>query len=92
MASVHGRVQGVGFRFFALRVASGLGLDGWVANESDGSVTCLAEGPRMALESLLAALRGGPPGARVERVDERWQPATGGPSGFGIRSSGHTGD
>src|SRR4051794_25389712 len=71
-ATVSGRVQGVGFRYFVLRVASGLDLTGWVANTPDGSVQCVAEGERRDLERLLSALRDGPPGARVDRVAVEW--------------------
>lgn len=95
-ASVRGMVQGVGFRYFVLREARGLGLDGWVANEADGSVHVVADGPRHRLEALLDLLREGPPASLVERVTTNWIPsppggATGG-SGFSIRSGGHRGD
>ena len=91
-AVVHGRVQGVGFRFFVLRVADGLPITGWVANEGDGTVRCVAEGSREDLDRLLSALREGPAGAVVQNVTEQWSPATGRLRGFGVRSSGHRGD
>ena len=91
-AAVHGRVQGVGFRYFVLRSAARLGLVGWVANESDGSVRCIAEGPKANLDALLAALRDGPSGAVVHSVSEDWLPPTGRFDGFGVRSAGHRGD
>lgn len=91
-ARVTGRVQGVGFRYFVLDWAASLEVEGWVANEPDGSVRCVAEGDRRSLERLLDQLREGPRGARVERVDETWLPATGSFSGFGVRSRGHSGD
>ena len=91
-ATVHGRVQGVGFRYFILGIASDLGLSGWVANELDGTVRVVAEGSRPALEQLLAELREGPRGARVERVASSWLPASGGFARFGVRSAGHRGD
>lgn len=91
-ATVRGRVQGVGYRYHVLRPAMELGLMGWVANESDGSVHCRAEGPRQDLETLLATLETGPPGALVERVIVAWGPGTGSLRPFGIRSGGHTGD
>jgi acylphosphatase len=69
---IHGRVQGVGFRYFVVRRAAALGLSGWVRNRSDGAVEVEAEGPRAALETLLAALRRGPTAARVTEVDESW--------------------
>jgi acylphosphatase len=91
-AVVRGRVQGVGFRWFVVKEAGRLGLGGWVANEGDGTVRCVAEGPRPALDALLAALREGPRGAVVGSVSEDWLPATGRFEGFGVRSSGHRGD
>ena len=51
-ATVRGRVQGVGFRYFVVRRALELGLVGWVANGADGSVRCVAEGPSAALDAL----------------------------------------
>ena len=68
-ATVRGRVQGVGFRYFVIRHAMRLDLMGWVANEPDGSVRCVAEGSRTDLEALLEVLERGPAGAIVERVD-----------------------
>ncbi len=91
-AHVHGRVQGVGFRYFVLEEASQLRLRGWVANDPDGAVSVLAEGSRPALERLLGALEDGPPAARVERVDRAWSAATGEFERFGVRSGWHGGD
>ena len=89
---VHGRVQGVGFRYYALRVANGLGLRGWVANEPSGRVRVIAEGPATGLERLLEALRAGPPGAFVERVDDSWPSPSGTLPPFEVRSGSHPGD
>ena len=91
-ASARGRVQGVGFRVFVLREASYLGLAGFVANERDGGVRVLAEGPRVDLLELLDRLREGPPASIVERVVERWEPARGAGSTFRIESGEHRGD
>jgi len=91
-ATVRGRVQGVGFRYFALREAGELGLSGWVANDADGSVRVVAEGPREALEALLARLEEGPPAGWVDGVASRWEPARGLRGGFRIESGGHRGD
>lgn len=82
----------MGFRYFVLREAARLDVHGWVANESDGTVRCVAEGPRGELEALLEALREGPPGARVDHVSVSWGAPTGTLRGFGIRSAGHRGD
>ena len=91
-AVVHGRVHGVGFRVFTLRVARQLGLRGWVANEAGGRVRVVAEGPAAALHDLVKALRAGPPAALVERVDEAWTSASGEHPSFEIRSGWHGGD
>ena len=91
-ARVRGRVQGVGFRVWALREAMHLGLDGFVANEADGSVRIVAEGPRGDLDRLVERLEEGPPSALVERVVAHWEPARGLPSGFRIESGAHRGD
>jgi acylphosphatase len=91
-AKVVGRVQGVGFRWFVLDTARRLDLRGWVANGVDGSVRCVAEGPRAALDALLRELAAGPLGARVERVVPRWGPAGGSLGRFEIRSGTHPGD
>ena len=65
---VQGFVQGVGYRHFALHAARRLGLSGWVRNRSDGTVEALISGSPDAIEAMLAALRRGPPGARVRSV------------------------
>jgi acylphosphatase len=84
-AIVHGDVQGVGFRYFVLRRARESGLMGWVRNRADGSVECLAEGPRGALERLLDDLRRGPGLAEVQSVDVDWRPPAGDLRGFEVR-------
>jgi len=91
-ATVHGVVQGVGFRWFVVREAQALELSGWVANDPDGSVRVVAEGPPSDLARLLVLLEEGPAGAWVERVVPVWMPAVGLPPGFGIRSRAHLGD
>jgi acylphosphatase len=91
-ATVRGRVQGVGFRWFVSRTAARLELSGWVANRPDGSVQLVAEGPESALEALEAALRRGPQGAGVADVEVRRLPATGTYGAFEIRSGSHPGD
>jgi acylphosphatase len=65
---VLGRVQGVGFRWWAQQRAIALGLRGWVCNRDDGSVEVAAGGPRGAVEALHDALRRGPPGATVSAL------------------------
>jgi acylphosphatase len=82
---IEGRVQGVGYRDYARRRASGLGLDGWVANLRDGRVRLRSEGTRGQIEALVRDLEQGPPLARVARVDVRWTAPAGTFSGFDVR-------
>ena len=91
-AVVSGRVQGVGFRYFVMSLAADLDLVGWVANEPDGSVRCVAEGRRIDLETLVGALERGPLGGRVDDVHATWSPALGSFDRFSVRSGGHSGD
>lgn len=84
-ATVSGRVQGVGFRYFVVRSATSLGLSGWVRNRADGAVELLAEGPRGALEELVETVRRGPPGARVTSVETAWQEGAPEHHGFQVR-------
>ena len=76
-ALVCGRVQGVGFRFFAERAARELGLRGWVRNLPDGSVETLVEGDDAAIEQYLQRLRRGPAGARVDSCVVEDRPSEG---------------
>jgi|UPI0008620C8D acylphosphatase len=66
---VHGRVQGVGFRYYTQAQANALGVTGYAHNLADGSVEVLAAGEPQQVESLIAWLKaGGPPSARVDKV------------------------
>lgn len=67
--SVRGRVQGVGFRQFTAARAKQLGVVGWVRNESDGSVSVVAEGEEDALRQLIEDLKRGPSLSRVRDVE-----------------------
>ena len=68
---IDGRVQGVGFRYWAFKQASILGLGGWVRNEADGSVLIECEGSSEDVDNFVSRLRRGPPGARIDRVETR---------------------
>ncbi len=68
---VHGRVQGVGFRYFVERCAAEVGLRGQVRNRADGAVEVYAVGPPEALSLLGRRLRAGPRYSLVEKVEER---------------------
>ena len=73
---VSGRVQGVGYRAFAARVATERKLVGGVRNLDDGRVELDVEGPREIIEALLVELGVGPPAARVKTVTVEWNPGT----------------
>ena len=75
--AVRGRVQGVGYRAFVRDTARRLDLAGAVRNGGDGAVYVTAEGPRAALEALLAAVREGPLAARPGGVDAVWSAPSG---------------
>lgn len=68
-ASVFGRVQGVGFRFTTTHLAKKLGVNGFVRNESDGSVYVEASGTKDQIENFITELAKGPsPSALVDKV------------------------
>jgi len=81
---IRGRVQGVGFRYFAAREARRLEVSGVVRNLVDGAVEVEAEGDRASLERLVEALRAGPRAARVVSVDVGWSEGTARHRGFEI--------
>jgi acylphosphatase len=91
-ATVVGRVQGVGYRYFVLTEANRLGATGWVSNASDGSVRLAAEGTSSSLERLARRLTVGPPGAEIRDVELRWLAATGSFGAFVVKSGSHPGD
>lgn len=84
-ATVHGQVQGVGFRMWAQRHARALGLSGYVRNLEDGSVEVIGEGRREPLKQLLAALHHGPEGAEVRSIQVIWAAYAGTSDRFEIR-------
>ena len=68
---VHGRVQGVGFRYWARSTATRLVLSGWVRNCDDGSVELFYQGTSDHVDQFEQLLEKGPPGASVSRVDSQ---------------------
>jgi len=82
---VQGEVQGIGYRNFAQRRASQLGLAGFVMNLKDGRVRVRVEGSRDLIEGFARDLEKGPPLARVEKLSVTWLPPTGRFASFGIR-------
>ncbi|HEY6139271.1 MAG TPA: acylphosphatase [Thermoanaerobaculia bacterium] len=67
--TIHGKVQGVGFRFFATRVARRLGLKGWIQNNRDGTVEAMVEGEKASIDEWIEEIREGPRYAEVTKID-----------------------
>lgn len=82
---VEGRVQGVGFRYFAQQAARRSGVRGWVRNLGDGRVEALAEGGAAAVAAFEQAIRRGPPLARVDGFETETRDPAGRCCGFEIR-------
>lgn len=82
---VSGRVQGVFFRSETRHEAKLRGVTGWVRNLPDGRVEAVFEGEEEAVKELIEFCRRGPPGARVVRVDVKWENYTGDFRSFEIR-------
>jgi acylphosphatase len=82
---IGGRVQRVGFRFFAEERAAIEGVHGWIRNLPDGRVEAYLEGDREAVDRVEGALRRGPAGARVDSVTVDDQVPTGRATGFSAR-------
>jgi acylphosphatase len=81
---VSGRVQGVWFRESCREEAQFAGVDGWVRNLGDGRVEVVLEGPRAAVERVLAWCRRGPRRARIDHVEVVDETPVG-ESGFRVR-------
>ena len=82
---VRGRVQGVGFRLFTMRVAKELGLSGFVRNLPDGrSVEAVAQGERERVRQFVDVLREGPGGSFVSEVEESVEPLIKAEAGFAV--------
>ena len=67
--SVHGRVQGVGFRFIASSIAASCHVTGWVRNEFDGTVTIEVQGPDHRVNEFIDQIREGNRFAKVDWID-----------------------
>lgn len=78
-------VQGVFFRDYLRQKAQELLVSGWVANEGDGSVTAVVEGPKNQVVAFEEACHSGPSRANVEKVEITEEPYTGEFEGFEIR-------
>jgi acylphosphatase len=81
---VSGRVQGVFFRYTCAREARDAGVAGSVHNRPDGDVEAVLQGPKAAVEKVIAWCREGPPGARVDAVRVAWEPPVQGQADFEV--------
>jgi len=70
---ISGRVQGIGFRYYARSWATSLSLTGWVQNRPSGQVEVVVEGDETALLDLIRRMKEGPPLAQVDALDVEWE-------------------
>ena len=82
--TISGLVQGVGFRYFAMREAQRANIIGYIKNLPDGTIESVVEGSREAIASFKEALRRGPSHARVESLDITYEDFAGEFRGFRI--------
>lgn len=82
---IHGKVQGVGYRFYATRVARRLGLKGWIQNNRDGSVEAMVEGEKQTIDEWIEELREGPRYAEVVKVEQESKDFTGRLGDFDVK-------
>lgn len=83
--TIQGRVQGVGYRAWAVHEASRLGLAGWVRNLANGNVEALAQGDGSQVERFVEACQRGPGLARVDHLEAQPAPPEDDLNGFTIR-------
>ncbi len=76
---IEGRVQGVGFRYWAVQEAARLGLDGWVRNCRGGSVEAVFSGAEELVRTMVSRCHDGPPVAHVTRLVEQPEDAPAAP-------------
>ncbi|HSG48748.1 MAG TPA: acylphosphatase [Longimicrobiales bacterium] len=81
---IHGRVQGVGFRWWTRKTAEALGVEGTVRTVPDGTVEVMVRGEAPKVDRFANKLREGPSPARVEKVEEMEAEVPEGLSGFRI--------
>ncbi len=85
-----GRVQGVGFRYFARSLAREHGVTGWVMNMPDGTVAMEVQGPEDSVDSFAGAISNPPTNwyIRITSLNIRNIPLVPDESGFAIRFYG----
>ena len=82
---IHGKVQGVGYRFFATRVARRLGLKGTIQNNREGTVDAVVEGEKSAIDDWIEELKEGPRYAEVTKIDQERKDFTGRLGDFDVK-------
>ena len=82
---IHGKVQGVGYRFFATRVARRLGLKGSIQNQRDGSIEAVVEGEKKTIDDWIEELKEGPRYAEVTKIDQETKDFTGRLGDFDVK-------
>jgi len=82
---IHGKVQGVGYRFFATRVARRLGLKGSIQNNRDGTVDAVVEGEKSVIDDWIEELKEGPRYAEVTKIDSETKDFTGRLGDFDVK-------
>jgi len=82
---IHGKVQGVGYRFFATRVARRLGLKGNIQNNRDGTVDAVVEGEKGVIDDWIEELKEGPRYAEVTKIDQETKDFTGRLGDFDVK-------
>ena len=82
---IHGKVQGVGYRFFATRVARRLGLKGSIQNNRDGTVDAVVEGDKGVIDDWIEELKEGPRYAEVTKIDQETKDFTGRLGDFDVK-------
>jgi acylphosphatase len=66
--NISGRVQGVGFRYFAQQKAKEMGITGWVKNSADGGVVIVAQGIEAEIKTFIDYLYIGPNRSHVDKI------------------------
>ena len=85
LVRIHRKVQGVGYRFFATRVARRLGLKGSIQNERDGTVEAMVEGEKKAIDEWIEELKEGPRYAEVTKIDQETKEFSGRLGDFDVK-------
>lgn len=82
---VSGYVQGVGFRYSAIRYGNRLGVTGWTKNLRDGRVELMIEGDEVFVREMVDWCSQGPRGATVTHVETERLPYSGNYLNFDVR-------